>query len=203
MTAYNIIKSLSRKGNAVIGAGCYAAALECRTDTSKIIKIGNNIDDPWLSYYYLLIKNNQHNICIPRIESLYIDDKHNFYVCIMERLIQRSNDYENAAKKIIKDYAEQKIDKNEFVDAIVDYPKAVPSIGSMLQVLDKIIENSTYTYNDYEDDARVLDLHAGNILARSSGALVITDPWCQTEDIMADMEDLESWAERNLRIQEQ
>ena len=46
MTAYNLIKSLTKRGNTVIGSGCYAAAITMSTDPDKVIKIGNNVAKP-------------------------------------------------------------------------------------------------------------------------------------------------------------
>ena len=199
MTAYNIIKSLSRRGNTVLGTGCYAAAIEYRSDTTKIIKIGNSTDDPWLDYYSLVVKPNQHNPCVPRVFSLYIDATHNFYVCTMERLVQPNDasEYKKAAKDIVCNYIAGVINKEEFIDQAVDYPKAIPSIGAMLYVMDQIVKNT-----DDDEGTKKLDLHSGNIMSRPSGALVITDPWCQPEDIMEDIAAVEDWAERTLGFYE-
>jgi hypothetical protein len=200
MTAYNIIKSLSRRGNTVIGTGCYAAAIEYRSDTSKIIKIGNNTTDPWLDYYRLIVTPNQHNFCVPKVYSMYIDYANSFYVCTMERLSQYDGyyQYENQAKGIVEDYVLEKITKDEFIDKAVDYPKAIPSIGSMLHILDQIIYHSNYEEGDDIDVVKRVDLHKSNILSRISGALVITDPWCHHEEVMEDMDDMEEWAAKAL-----
>lgn len=194
MTAFRIIKSLSKRGNTVIGAGCYAAALQYKTDTNKVIKVGTNLDDPWLDYYWDIIKDNQHNSCVPKVYSLHVDRQHNFYVCIMEKLIGYAPDriQENDAKGLVRKYIEGSITRDEWLDAAVEYPKHFPSLGSMLDLMNKIKQRA--------DDYKRLDLHTANILTRASGQLIITDPWCQIEDYMDDMTDVESWVCDNLYV---
>ena len=48
-TARNLIKNRIKAGNAVIGVGCYSAALTA-TDYNKVIKVGNTTSDPWLDF---------------------------------------------------------------------------------------------------------------------------------------------------------
>jgi hypothetical protein len=197
MTAFRIIKSLTKRGNTVIGAGCYAAAIECKTDSAKVIKIGNNLEDPWLDYYFDIIKKNQHNPCIPKVYSLNADRQYNFYICIMEKLVgwDEHKDHENDAKNLVRSYIQNAISKDEWLDSAVDYPKQFPAMGAMLDVMDKIKEN-TYV----EDIYRRIDLHASNILARTSGQLVITDPWCQLEEDMEDISDVDNWVSDNINL---
>jgi hypothetical protein len=191
MTAHNIIKSLSRRGNTVVGVGCYAAALKFRSNTTKIIKIGSNITDPWLDYYRLIVKTNQSNVCIPKVSSLYIDYEHNFYLAIMEKLNQSCDN--NEVKHLIEHYTSEKISKEQFVELASSYPNAIPNISDMLVILDQIVYHSLHPeHKDAENIIRI-DLHSFNILSRDCGALVITDPWCHTDELIEDISSLDEW----------
>jgi hypothetical protein len=86
MTAHRIIKSLVNRGNAVVGVGCYSAAMACQSNYSQIIKVGTDMEDPWLDYYYEIIKPMQGNPFVPKVYSFYHDEENNYFVCKMERL---------------------------------------------------------------------------------------------------------------------
>lgn len=190
MTAYNIIKSMTRRGNSVIGSGCYAAALASRVDGNKVIKIGNNINDPWLDYYHI-IKENQHNPCVPRIYSFYLDEKNEYYVCTMERLSSSPNE---KYTELCKDYTSRMITIEEFMEEVEKYPTVFPYPKHLVDILDKI-HDWTEDFG-YEDDSchRRLDMHSGNFLYRD-GAIVVTDPWCESD--MSDINDVNDWATRH------
>ena len=197
MTAFNIIKSLTKQGNSVIGAGCYAAALTSRVDGNKIIKIGNNVNDPWLDYYEI-IKANQHNPCVPRIYSFHIDASNGYYVCIMERL-QDAGDNTNTKQnaELCKDYTQRWITREEFIESANKSPKTFPYPELLADLLDKIYEDTQFFSSDDADDfdgdisgMRKLDMHSGNFLYRD-GAIVVTDPWCEAD--MSDITDVSNW----------
>lgn len=196
MTAYNIIKSLSKRGNSVLGSGCYAAALSS-VDVNKVIKIGNNINDPWLDYYQL-IKANQHNPCVPRIYSFHIDKAHNYYVCVMERLTERT--YASSvteAMDFCKEFVEGWFSDKEFLDSATNYAQYIPYPEHMLALLKQIKEQTDYHKGDDIDDeygGRMLDMHHGNFLMRED-TIVITDPWCEPN--MDDIDDVTYWASRH------
>lgn len=205
-TAFNVIKSFTKRGNVLVGAGCYAAAVESKADVDKIIKIGNNLDDPWLDYYEEIIKHNQDNPCVPKIYSLNIQRSDSYYICVMERLITSSYDSAvRSAKSYIRDYVVGNLTRDEWLDKIVDYPKLVPHPGYMLKIMDDIRERSDlddeccYDETDWDEqwNLRRVDLHTDNILQRESGQLVITDPWCHAEDLMSEIVDVAVWAENN------
>jgi hypothetical protein len=197
MTAFNIIKSLTKQGNSIIGAGCYAAALSSRIDYNKIIKVGNNINDPWLDYYEI-IKANQHNPCVPRIYSFHIDASNGYYVCVMERL-QDAYDTPNTKQNadLCKDYTQRWITREEFLEKSAKYPTVFPYPELLADLLDKIYEDTQFFSTDDTDDfdgdiggMRKLDMHSGNFLYRD-GAIVVTDPWCEAD--MSDICDVSDW----------
>jgi hypothetical protein len=199
MTAYNIIKSMTKQGNAVIGTGCYAAALSSRADSNKIIKVGNNVNDPWLDYY-ILIKQNQHNPCVPRIHSFYMDRENSYYVCVMERL----SDYNGTAYSgmanadLCKEYTQKWITREEFIEHASKQPTVFPHPEQLADLLDKISDQTDVFGNeddeiDWDEDMsfmRKLDMHSGNFLYRD-GAIVVTDPWCEAD--MSDISDVNHW----------
>lgn len=204
-TAFNVIKSFTKRGNVLVGAGCYAAALESKADIDKIIKVGNNLDDPWLAYYEEVIKHNQNNPCVPKVYSLNIQRSDGYYICVMERLITQSYDSAvRSAKSYIRDYVMSNLTRDEWLDKIIDYPKLIPHPGYMLKIMDEIRDRS-----DLDDECcydgddlwnlRRIDLHTDNILQRANGQLVITDPWCHAEDLMCDIVDVGLWAENNIK----
>lgn len=205
-TAFNVIKSFTKRGNVLIGAGCYAAALESKTDSDKIIKIGNNLSDPWLDYYEEVIKTNQNNPCVPKVYSLNIQRADGYYICVMERLITSTYDSDiMKAKNAIRQYVSGDIDRDEWLDIIVDYPKQVPLPGYMIKIMDQIrdgsdLDDECYDETDWDDmwNLRRVDLHSDNILQRANGQLVITDPWCHAEDLMTEIVDVSHWAEENV-----
>lgn len=199
MTAYNIIKSMTKQGNAVIGTGCYAAALSSRADGNKIIKVGNNVNDPWLDYY-IIIKQNQHNPCVPRIHSFYMDRENSYYVCVMERLSDyNGNAYSGMANaELCKEYTQKWITREEFIEHASKLPTVFPYPEQLADLLDKISEQTDVFGNeddeiDWDEDMsgmRKLDMHDGNFLYRD-GAIVVTDPWCEAD--MSDISDVNNW----------
>lgn len=196
MTAYNLIKSLTKRGNSVIGSGCYAAALSMSTTHHKVIKIGNNVNDPWLDYYNLVL-TNQDNPCVPRIYSLHMDSEHNYYVAIMERLEEDYSDLANAAKTLCREFTEGWHSEQDFLELAKQYEKQLPYPKHMLSLLLQIKERTDFFTKDgvteYCDGLR-LDMHNGNFLSRD-GAVIVTDPWC--DPYMLDIDDVNYWASRH------
>lgn len=196
MTAYNIIKSLTKQGNAVIGAGCYAAALSSRVDGNKVIKIGNNINDPWLDYYQI-IKENQHNPCVPRIHSFYIDVDNEYYVCVMEKLESREfGKLSQELADLCKEYVQGWYTRFEFMEFTKNYTTSIPYPEHLANLLETIREQTDIIDCDLTDDTedlgglKKLDMHQGNFLYRDN-AIVVTDPWCEAD--MADINDVSDW----------
>jgi hypothetical protein len=195
MTAFNLIKSLTKRGNVVVGSGCYAAAIGS-ANSNQIIKIGNSMSDPWLDYYHSIIKPNQANPHVPAITHFMCDEEHSFYICVMERLEEESyNTSKTSIAELCKDYTSHMITREEFVEQAKNYSTAIPCPDMLANLLDKIHEGTeVFGFDDYEgDNARRLDMHRGNFMFRD-GLLIVTDPWCEAD--MTDIQDVSDWVER-------
>jgi len=188
---YKVLKNTAKAGNAIIGAGVYSAVLQSgEAWKEKVIKIGNNTDDPWLDYVELfqkspLLQNNIHTPCVDRV---YIDHNSEYYVANMEQL-DTHTDFENDLKlelcDSIKNLVMGEETKEEFRETWAEYSEFFPSGMDHFFLLTDEIERQTdcFTFDDEEewdgvdDYARKLDLHAANIMFRNN-CVVITDPWC-------------------------
>jgi len=195
MTAFNLIKSLTKRGNVLLGSGCYSAAIGSN-DPNQIIKIGNSINDPWIDYYHLIINQNQSNPHVPKVKHFMCDEDHNYYICIMERLEEESygvNKFDIA--DLCRDYTIRMITRKEFIDFAARYQRAIPCAETLANLLDKIRERTgVLTYEEDHDDAtNRLDMHTGNFMFRD-GVLVVTDPWCEGD--MSDVVDVSDWVVR-------
>ena len=209
MTAHRIIKSLVNRGNAVLGIGCYSAAMACQADDTRIIKVGTDMEDPWLTYYSEIIKPMQGNPFVPKVYSFYHDDDNNYFVCQMERLADLNSlnyDTKVAARKVtkaIKQLILQEIDDSEFADICRANPSIINTdeqISQLIAVIHNLRERTeVLEYDEQEEypaDAKRLDLHEGNIMFRGNTPIII-DPWCH--NVMDDVVDLTNWAmDRNL-----
>lgn len=201
MTSYHIIKNLSRSGNTVLGVGCYSAVLSSKLGESAI-KIGTNLDDPWLDFYYLAIQEDATNPHFPEIKSFYQDISHEYYICTMERLAEATYDHEELVD-FVKSYTEGFLSDDEFLQKAQTYPKNIPYPKQLMEALKLIKSHTTHykceggftAFDDPVEHDRCLDMHIGNFMFRDE-VLVITDPWCNYE--MSDVEDLSEWAEDNL-----
>lgn len=195
MTAFNIIKSLTRRGNVVVGSGCYAAAIGSK-DPNNIIKIGNSITDPWLDYYHLVIKVNQNSPHVPKVKYFMCDEEHNYYVCIMERL---EGGEHNEVVELCKDYTTHMITREEFVNIAKLHSEAIPCADTLANILDKIHEHTEVFErqfsSEFDENSRLLDMHGGNFMYRD-GVIVVTDPWCEND--MSDLVDVSEWVDRSL-----
>lgn len=195
MTAFNIIKSLTKRGNAVIGSGCYAAAISCASP-DKIIKIGNSMSDPWLDYYDMIIKPNQKNPCVPKVHSFYEDKENEYYVCIMERLTDYAPRIDkDTAVELCKDYTTLHVEEEEFRVVAANTPGLCDNVDHLIFLLNKIREYTDELVSSVSDGEgyRKLDMHAGNFLFREN-QLVVTDPWCEVD--MGDITDVSEWLDR-------
>lgn len=186
MTAHNLAKNLLKKGNALVGSGCYAAVFNS-TNTDRVIKLGATSSDPWLDYYRLVATKYKGNPAVPLIYSLHIDYEHDYYVCVMEKL--SSNKLPEAFSDSCRDFTTTLITEQEFIDSVQEYNLGADYVTSLLKVLRAIQEyTDVLTYYEqedtYDDLYRRLDLHSGNIMYRD-GVPVITDPWCEVfmEDV--------------------
>ena len=206
MTAYRLIRNTAKAGNTVLGAGCYSAALESYARDDTVIKIGNNMSDPWITYYEQVIAKMQDNPCVPKVKSFYIDYANEYYVCVMERLQDSCPVYENrdAAYNLVRDYLYGELSQKKFVKRARKLSQQFPYIDAMVELLDTIVGlTDAFTEEDAEDlcydedymSATKLDMHSGNVMFRGY-ELIVTDPWCNVE--MTDVPDVSSWAEENL-----
>jgi len=198
-TAYRVLKNTAKAGNVIIGAGCYSAVLQQgKACDSKVIKIGNSSDDPWLEYYERVIAPLQGNPHVPRVDTLYIDHQNDYYVANMERLQSimydefdaDDEDFEYSLKEELADdinqYIKGEIKWKQFKRTWEDYPQIV-DLPAMRQLMDAILDaTDALTAEDQseiidnEHDLELynkLDLHSGNIMFRNN-TVVITDPWC-------------------------
>jgi hypothetical protein len=211
MTAHRIIKNLTRQGNVMLGVGCYSAALAARNNAEVAIKVGTNLDDPWLDYRGLVIAAHADNPHVPQINSFYQDQSNEFYVCTMERL-DATKYHDEALIDSVREFVEGWHSDEKFLALVAHYPQRVPDPQKLLELLNAIKQNTThfksgrpvgvgtYTWWDGEDDddsyeGRKLDMHRGNFMLRGE-VLVVTDPWCNVS--MEDVSDLSQWAERTL-----
>jgi hypothetical protein len=204
MTGHRIIKNLTKRGNSVLGVGVYSAALAASNGVDAI-KIGTNMDDPWLDFKALVVDKLQSNTHLPSIKSFYIDNSSEFFVCVMEKLdsVQPATD----ATKLIdycKEYVEGYHSDDDLVGYAENYNQLVPNTKELLEVLKLIKTYTTHfnhsSYSDDEDyeptyDGRKLDMHSGNFMLRD-GVLVVTDPWCNVS--MDSVQDLSLWAEEQI-----
>lgn len=209
MTGHRIIKNLTKRGNSVLGVGVYSAALAAANGIDAI-KIGTNMDDPWLDFKALVVDKMQNNAHIPIIKSFYYDNTNEFFVCVMEKLSPVQSGTE--AGKLVeycKEFVEGFHSDEDFLQDVVEYAEFVPNSNDLLEVLKAIKQYTTHFKNseycssnfstdcDYNTtyDGRKLDMHCGNFMLRDN-VLVITDPWCNVS--MDSIQDLSLWAEEQI-----
>lgn len=200
MTAHNIIRTMVNRGNTLLGIGCYSAALASRVSEEKAIKIGTDLEDPWLDYYNFIIKKFPNNDFTPKVYSFHWDSDSNYYVCTMERLSAApSGDVETAKNNAwaIKQFLRHEICLDELWYT-TDYDDL--EFAQLKEVLLKVKNMTDVVYgddqNEYDEDARRLDLHDGNIMWRHDLPIII-DPWCHNE--MEGVQDLSMWADDHLK----
>lgn len=195
MTGHRIIKNLTKRGNTVLGIGAYSAALSASNGIDAI-KVGTNIDDPWIDFKQLVVDELATNAHLPNIKSFYSDSNSEFYVCVMERLQPALHNSEyteiiDACSNYVSGY----VTKKDFISLVPKNSAIVPSRKELLAALNLIKKYTTHICGDYLDDDsedRMLDMHHGNFMLRD-GVLVITDPWCNV--CMEDVVDLTIWAD--------
>lgn len=212
MTGHRIIKNLTKRGNSVLGVGVYSAALAANNGIDAI-KVGTNLDDPWLDFKALVIEPSANNIHLPQLKSFYYDSNSEFFVCVMEKL--ESIPYCQKITKVIdacKEYIEGYLDTKEMYSILSNNTKLVPEPQQLIAVLDNIKKYTTHLENskpihvsdtefndeDFEQDydGRKLDMHRDNFMLRDE-VLVITDPWCNV--YMDDVPDLSIWLEDEIQ----
>jgi len=208
MTGHRIIKNLTKRGNSVLGVGVYSAALSASNGVDAI-KIGTNIDDPWLDFKGLVVEALPNNEHMPKIKSFYYDNSSEFYVCVMEKLeaLQLTSEADKLVE-LCKEYVEGYHSAEEITGMLSEYNTLVPRPANLVEALSVIKEHTThvkygkpvgiattdYNSEDFEQEyeGRRLDMHRGNFMLRE-GILVITDPWCNVD--MEGVSDLSVWAD--------
>ena len=116
-TANTVLTNVVKAGNALVGVGCYSAVVQKGNDYDKVIKIGTNMDDPWLGYYHWIVAKNQDNPFVPKIYSHR--EFEDYYITIMERL--EPSTLTDEACSIRDHIIEGNIDKKELFDDFVGH----------------------------------------------------------------------------------
>ena len=212
-TARNLIKNRIKAGNAVIGVGCYSAALTA-TDYNKVIKVGNTTSDPWLDFYHDVILPNPGNQHLPQVYSMHIDHANDYYVAVVERLYKHSDreygdiDGPDQLEDTMSDFINDgTMDRKQFLEKLEDCWTCFGDydehqLWKACTEIRELISNSDTSYECGCDDGDCmdcnskllqLDLHTSNILYRDDGVLVINDPICNAD--MEDVDDLSYWAD--------
>jgi hypothetical protein len=190
MSGYSLIKKLHYKGNVLLGAGCYAAALETR-NPNIVAKVGTTLKDPWLQFYEQIIKKCQKNKYVPQIFDIHINKRMDYYMCKMERLDRYPSStframQHHALSHLLSSLVVEKISEQDYYTEIKKY-KAVSDPDALLQILHRL--------QAIKPKGVRIDLHTGNLMYRND-ELVVLDPWC--EDTIADSQNVEDWAEYEL-----
>lgn len=185
MSGYRLIEKLTTKGNVVIGAGCYSAALQT-ADNSIVAKVGTTLRDPWLDYYDEIISIDKKNKYVPQVYEIHVNNSMDYYLCKMEKLDEQANSATRRKQHydlcfLIEQFAMSLIDEDKYYREIAQFT-AVSDPNQLLQLLNKIKDRCP-------EDTRI-DLHSNNIMYRND-EIVILDPWCE-EDI-DDTQNVEEW----------
>lgn len=177
MSATKILKNCTKNGNTYVGSGCYAVVMTAK-NPKNVIKVGNNVNDPWLDYYRKIISTNQTNPYVPSVDSIFVGD--DYYICIMEKLEPATGGNLYEIVQHIADYIRDETDEEDFLDYISLYPNEISLPDHLLYICRKIKEFTVFSSANEADDkeGNALDLHTGNVMFRD-GQLVITDPWCE------------------------
>jgi hypothetical protein len=179
-TVHKILKNALKNMN-YVGSGCYAAAFD---SNKEIVKIGADIFDPYL--YYLREIKSLKNTHFPKFHSLYVDNYNEFYTVKLEKLYplndKQLKDYEQ-----LYDWAVKGEDKPCW--ASEELEEAVNKIVDLADVI-SLQPSEDLEYEGQTGDCR-LDLHEANVMSRSDGTLVFTDPLSDAQ--MFDAPAIEEW----------
>jgi len=197
MSAHNIIKSYLRRAtkDSLLGVGCYSAAILANNSRDQVVKIGSCNEDPWLDYYYEIV-NCVRTVHTPKVHRLYAEEDNYYYVALMEHL--QPLDSANAIfVTLVQNYISNSLAYSKLLESASQL-SSIPDPEAFISFIDYLIDRTDViekgAWNDYPEDARTLDIHAGNWMLRKDGTLVLNDPWAHYEIT----EDLERWAEDNL-----
>ena len=207
-TARNIIKKrLKKHGNTLLGVGVYSAVIDQGSKQNKVIKIGNTLTDPWLDYYQNAIacSNNPH---FPTVYSFHHDQSNEYYVAVVEKLLPEhpegnaTNSNLSCLQEIFRIHAGSQSDYETFKDEIWanadtfngSFYTDVEQLWSAIYAI-KQLRDDTWNYETEEYEYAV-DMHAGNLMFRQDGTLVLNDPLSDTEIEFED--DLAQWADEHI-----
>ena len=200
----NVINEFSRIGSDPKQQKA-ALALELETvDTKqKVIKIGTNMDDPWLGYYHWIVAKNQDNPFVPKIYSHR--EFGDYYITIMERL--EPSTLIDEVSSIRDHIVEGNINKKELFDDFVGHGYNDRDCKYIVDLCEAIVNHTdafttddeeSYQWEDNWQEFTKIDLHDGNFMERGDGTIVITDPWCNVD--MTDIVSVEDWVETHGKI---
>lgn len=198
MSAKSIIKTLSKKGSVHVGSGAYAIAMQAQ-DPKKIIKVGNNLNDPWLVFYNTIIKNNPNNPFLPQVDQLYVGET--FYVAVMEKLEHDNTEEFRELIACISDFVRNYTSEEDLLDALysLDNEFLVSSPDQLLHLCIKLKASTDFEYTHDADCERIgakcWDLHSYNAMTRN-GHLVIIDPWAEPTINEGNL--MDEWVEKSL-----
>lgn len=214
-TARTIIKNRVKAGNTVIGVGCYSAAITSAS-RDKVLKVGNTTTDPWLQFYYKVVRTNPNNPHLPKVHSIHVDDDHDYYVAVVEKLYEHEDRAYgdicglDALEELVANTCnDDSVGLEDWMDAVQDVDLCFGEFDEhqLYAACNQIRHMIRTSYVDddceceyYEEDcdhtgyeSLNLDLHSNNILYREDGTLVINDPVSDSD--MDDVDDLSIWAD--------
>ena len=209
-TARNMIKKRIKKhGNTLLGVGVYSAVIDQGSKENKVIKIGNTLTDPWIDYYQNAVEhtNNPH---FPTVHSFHYDRANEYYVAVVEKLLPDHPEGNatcnnlSCLQEILRTHIGQDSDYETFKDEIwanadtfngsfyTDVEQLWSAVLAVKEIRDDTWddENAEYEY--------AIDMHAGNLMFRQDGTLVLNDPLSDTEIEYED--DLAQWVEEHMGV---
>ena len=209
-TARNMIKKRIKKhGNTLLGVGVYSAVIDQGSTQNKVIKIGNTLSDPWLAFYQDAIEraNNPH---FPTVYSFHYDRANEYYVAVVEKLLPEHPEGNatcsnlSCLQEILRTHIGQDSDYETFKDEIwanadtfngsfyTDVEQLWSAVLAVKEIRDDTWDDETGEY-EY-----AIDMHAGNLMFRQDGTLVLNDPLSDTEIEYED--DLAQWVEEHMGV---
>ena len=209
-TARNMIKKRMKKhGNTLLGVGVYSAVIDQSSTQNKVIKIGNTLTDPWIDYYQNAVVNSN-NPHFPTVYSFHHDQSNEYYVAVVEKLLPEHPEGNatcsnlSCLQEILRTHIGQDSDYETFKDEI--WANADTFNGSFYTDVEQLwsavlavkeIRDDTWD-DENEEYEYAIDMHAGNLMFRQDGTLVLNDPLSDTEIEYED--DLAQWAEEHMGV---
>lgn len=178
MFSVRTIANKFKNSNRLVGTGCYSVVYEINDDI--VVKFADTLQDPCLYYYKLLSKFN--SIHTPKVYSLR--EYKNGYSCRLEKLDPVPNTHYKFISELHSVFENQDFGKYLF--------KLLENKYSLVPNPDKFVcflKQLSYLMPESAEP----DLHTFNMRIRpSTGVLVITDPWKDT-DYIDSHDTVEDW----------